>query len=72
MAGPRLLKLIGIVLLFFSSGKEEKILPDMSSKLSPLSNDAVVGVEDRISKWKKTGQGAIGCLLNTHFVCTQY
>lgn len=35
MAGPRLLKLIGIVLLFFSSGKEEKILPDMSSKLSP-------------------------------------
>lgn len=58
--------------LFFLLGKRKKNSLTCRENFPPFSNDTVVGVVDRISKWKKTGQRAIGCLLNTHFVCTQY
>lgn len=36
MAGPRLLKLIGIVLVFFSAGKEEKIARHVAKTVTPF------------------------------------
>lgn len=60
MAGPRLLKLIGIVLVFFSAGKEEKNSPTCRENCHPFLTTRLLELWTEFLNGKRQGRGLSG------------